>query len=95
MNARRRIVLALAALDLPELGGKLLQLLREARPGLTRIGIVWEAAIGRAQFEATERAARDASIRVRPAPIRTAADAWWSATSTLRAAPSTPPSATP
>lgn len=61
-------------LDLPEMGGKLLQLLQEMRRGLSRVGIMWDAAIARAQFEATERAARAAAIDVQPAPIRTAAD---------------------
>jgi len=61
-------------LDLPEMSGKLLQLLQEVRRGLSRVGIMWDAAIARAQFEATERAARAAAIDVQPAPIRTAAD---------------------
>jgi putative ABC transport system substrate-binding protein len=61
-------------LDLPEMSGKLLQLLQELKRGLSRVGIIWDAAIARAQFEATERAARAAAIDVHPAAIRTAAD---------------------
>jgi putative ABC transport system substrate-binding protein len=61
-------------LDLPEMGAKLLQFLQEAKPRLSRVGIMWDATIARAQFEATERAARVASIDVQPAAIRTAAD---------------------
>jgi putative ABC transport system substrate-binding protein len=61
-------------LDLPEMSGKLLQLLQELKHGLSRVGIIWDAAIARAQFEATERAARAAAIDVHPAAIRSAAD---------------------
>ena len=61
-------------LDLPEMSAKLLQLLREAKPRLSRVGIIWDAAIARAQFEATDHVARAASIDVSPAPVRTAAD---------------------
>ena len=61
-------------LDLPEMSGKLLQLLQEAKPRLSRVGVVWDATIARAQFEATDRAARAASIHVHPAAIKTAAD---------------------
>lgn len=61
-------------LDLPEMSGKLLQLLHELRRGLSRVGVIWDAAIARAQFDAIERAARATAIDVRPAAIRTAAD---------------------
>ena len=61
-------------LDLPEMSAKLLQLLQEVKRALSRVGIMWDAAIARAQFEATERAARTAGIEVHPAVIRTAAD---------------------
>lgn len=61
-------------LDLPEMSAKLLQLLQEVKRGLTRLAIMWDAAISRAQFEATERAARAAAIDVHPAAIRTAGD---------------------
>jgi len=61
-------------LDLPEMSAKLLQLLHDAKPRLSRIGIVSDATIARAQFEAIDRVARAASIDVSSAPIRTAAD---------------------
>jgi putative tryptophan/tyrosine transport system substrate-binding protein len=61
-------------LDLPEVTGKLVQLIQEAKPGLSRVGVIWDAVIARAQFEATERAARAAAMEVRPAAIRMAAD---------------------
>ena len=44
-------------MDLPELGGKLIQLLREIVPGLARLGIVWYPDVGKIQFEATDSAA--------------------------------------
>jgi len=61
-------------LDLPEMSAKMLQLLQEAKPRLSRVGIIWDAAIARAQFDATDRVARAASIHINPAPIQTAAD---------------------
>ena len=45
-------------LDLPELGGKQIQLLMEAVPGLSRVGVLWDSTIGDVQFGATETAAR-------------------------------------
>jgi putative tryptophan/tyrosine transport system substrate-binding protein len=61
-------------LDLPEMSGKLLQLLKDAVPGATRFGVLWDAAITRAQFEATETAARAAGIAIQSAPVRSAGD---------------------
>jgi ABC-type uncharacterized transport system substrate-binding protein len=49
-------------LDLPELGGKQLELLTEAVPGLSRVGVLWDATIGDVQFRATEAAARAARV---------------------------------
>ena len=49
-------------LDLPELGGKQIQLLMEAVPGLSRVGVLWDATIGDVQFRATEAAARAARV---------------------------------
>jgi putative ABC transport system substrate-binding protein len=48
-------------LDQPDMSGKLLQLLKEDVPGLTKVAkvaVLWDESIGRAQFEATEVAAR-------------------------------------
>ena len=61
-------------LDLPELGGKLIQLLREIVPGLSKVGIVWLADHGQSQFAATEEAARAAGIRLVSLPIHSAED---------------------
>jgi ABC-type uncharacterized transport system substrate-binding protein len=49
-------------LDLPELGGKQIQLLMEAVPGLSRVGVLWDSTIGDVQFRATEAAARAAGV---------------------------------
>jgi putative ABC transport system substrate-binding protein len=43
--------------DFPEYSGKLLELLNEARPGLTRIAALWDPTSGTIQVEATEAAA--------------------------------------
>ena len=44
-------------LDLPELGGKQIQLLRELVPSLRRVGILWDEGVGRPQYDATAHAA--------------------------------------
>jgi putative ABC transport system substrate-binding protein len=51
-------------LDLPELGGKQIQLLKEAVPGLSRVAVLWDSAIGEVQFRATEAAGRGAGLVV-------------------------------
>ncbi|HEX3178893.1 MAG TPA: ABC transporter substrate-binding protein, partial [Methylomirabilota bacterium] len=61
-------------LDIPEMSGKLVQLLHEARPRLGRIGIVWDANIAGAQLLATETSARMAGIASRSVPVRSSAD---------------------
>src|SRR5262249_39067925 len=61
-------------LDIPELGGKLIELLREAVPTLSRLGVLWDATIGAVQFRATEAAARDARIELHSLPIQRAGD---------------------
>jgi len=43
--------------DFPEYSGKLLELLNEASPGLTRIAALWDPTSGTAQVEAAEAAA--------------------------------------
>jgi putative ABC transport system substrate-binding protein len=57
-------------LDLPELGGKQIQLLRESVGRLTRVGIVWDDRIGRPQFEATTAAASAANCAVTSLPMQ-------------------------
>jgi putative ABC transport system substrate-binding protein len=43
--------------DFPEFSGKLLELLNEARPGLTRIAALWDPGSGSVQIEAAQAAA--------------------------------------
>jgi putative ABC transport system substrate-binding protein len=43
--------------DFPEFSGKLLELLNEARPGLTRVAALWDPASGSVQVEAAQAAA--------------------------------------
>jgi putative ABC transport system substrate-binding protein len=57
-------------LDLPELGGKQIQLLMEAVPGLSRVGVLWDSAIGDVQYRATEAAARAAGVTLRSLAIQ-------------------------
>jgi putative ABC transport system substrate-binding protein len=57
-------------LDMPELGGKLMQFLREIVPNLSKVGIVWHADVGQSQFAATEGAARAAAINFVSLPVR-------------------------
>jgi ABC-type uncharacterized transport system substrate-binding protein len=62
-------------LDAPELGGKEIQLLKEAVPGLSRIGILWDSSSGDLQFRATEKVGREAGLIVESIPIRRVEDA--------------------
>ena len=43
--------------DFPEFSGKLLELLNEARPGLTRVAALWDPGSGSVQIEAAQAAA--------------------------------------
>jgi len=61
-------------LDLPELAGKQIQLLREAVPELLRVAVVWDSTIGQVQIRATEAAARSAGVQAQSLGIRLAAD---------------------
>jgi putative tryptophan/tyrosine transport system substrate-binding protein len=49
-------------LDLPELGGKQIELLKEAVPTLSRLALLWDSTVGLTQFRATEAAARTAGV---------------------------------
>jgi ABC-type uncharacterized transport system substrate-binding protein len=40
-------------LDLPELGGKQIELLKEAVPTLSRLALLWDSTVGLTQFRAT------------------------------------------
>jgi putative ABC transport system substrate-binding protein len=61
-------------LDLPELSGKQVQLLKEAVPGLSRLAILWDSTIGEVQFRAATEAARTAGVSMRSLPIRQPGD---------------------
>jgi len=57
-------------LDLPELGGKQIELLKEVVPRLSKPGALWDSAIGEAQFRATQTAAQTAGVTLHSLPIR-------------------------
>jgi putative tryptophan/tyrosine transport system substrate-binding protein len=57
-------------LDLPELGGKQIELLREAAPRLSHLAVLWDVTIGKVQFRATEQAASAAKLTLQSLPIR-------------------------
>lgn len=57
-------------LDLPEIGGKQIQLIKEALPELSSVGILWDSTVGEAQFRATEKAARAGAVRIFPLPVQ-------------------------
>jgi len=51
-------------LDLPDISGKTLELLRMTLPGLRRIGVLWDPLTGKAQVNAVERASKSLSIEI-------------------------------
>ena len=51
-------------LDLPDISGKLLELLTSTLPGLRRIGVLWDPLTGKAQVIAVERAAQMLSMSI-------------------------------
>jgi putative tryptophan/tyrosine transport system substrate-binding protein len=57
-------------LDLPELGGKQIELLREAVPTLSSLAVLWDSTVGLVQFRATEAAAHAAGVALLSLPIR-------------------------
>ena len=56
-------------LDLPELCGKQIEILKEALPTLSRLGVLWDSTIGEGQFHATQTAAREAGVTLHSMPI--------------------------
>jgi putative ABC transport system substrate-binding protein len=56
-------------LDLPELCGKQIELLKEVVPRLSKPGALWDSAIGEAQFRATQTAAQAAGVTLHSLPI--------------------------
>lgn len=61
-------------LDIPELGGKQIELLMEAVPNVSRLAVLWDATIGTVQFHATETAPRPAGVALQSLPIRRVED---------------------
>ncbi len=59
-------------LDIPDLAGKQIELLKNIVPTLTRLAVLWDAAIGSLQFHATETAARSSGATLESFPFRTA-----------------------
>jgi ABC-type uncharacterized transport system substrate-binding protein len=61
-------------LDIPQLGGKLVEFLRDAVPTLSHLAVLWDETIDSFQLRATERAARTAGITLESLPIRRVED---------------------
>ena len=61
-------------LNLPELSGKRLELLRETVPGLARVAILWDSALDATPLRATEEAARALGLQLHVVPIRQPSD---------------------
>src|SRR5262245_29440496 len=57
-------------LDLPELGGKQIELLKEAVPTLSTVALLWDSTVGLTQFRVTEAAARTAGVSPLSLPIQ-------------------------
>jgi putative ABC transport system substrate-binding protein len=57
-------------LDIPDLGGKQIQLLMEALRQVSRIAVIWDETIGEVQFHAAEAAPRPAGVELLSLPIR-------------------------
>jgi putative ABC transport system substrate-binding protein len=57
-------------LDLPELGGKQIELLKETLPSLTRVAFLWDSTVGLTQFRATEAVARTVGVVPLSLPIQ-------------------------
>jgi len=59
-------------LDIPELSGKQIELLKNVVPTVTSLAVLWDATIATLQFRATETAARTLGITLESLPIRNA-----------------------
>jgi putative ABC transport system substrate-binding protein len=57
-------------LDLPELSGKQLELLREAMPGITRVAVLWDPATPPFPLRALEAAARSLGVTLHTLEVR-------------------------
>jgi putative ABC transport system substrate-binding protein len=60
--------------DLPELAGKVIQILREAIPALTRLAVLWDERQGDAQLRAAQSGAKATGTSLFPIAIRADAD---------------------
>ena len=61
-------------LDLPELSGKQIELLKDAVPTLSHLGVLWDSTIGVVQFRATQAAAHEAGVTLHSLPIQSPDD---------------------
>jgi putative ABC transport system substrate-binding protein len=61
-------------LDLPELSGKRLELLRQAVPGLSRVAILWDSTMDPTPLRATEAAAGSLGLTVQVVQIQRPSD---------------------
>jgi len=61
-------------LDVPELSGKQLQLLRDIIPTMSRVAILGDPVLNAPQFGATDLAARDLAIKLQRLEVRAPAD---------------------
>jgi putative tryptophan/tyrosine transport system substrate-binding protein len=57
-------------LDIPEISGKQLQLLKEVKPTLARVAVLGDRTVNELQFRAAEDAARAAGLTIQPLPIK-------------------------
>jgi putative tryptophan/tyrosine transport system substrate-binding protein len=57
-------------LDLPEFGGKQIELLKEAVPAMSNLAVLWDSTIGVVQFRATEAAALAAGVTVQSLSVQ-------------------------
>src|SRR5205809_8079949 len=57
-------------LDLPELSGKQIELLKEAVPTLSHLAVLWDSTIGVVQFSATHAAARVAGVTLQSLSVQ-------------------------
>jgi putative ABC transport system substrate-binding protein len=57
-------------LDQPEMSARLLQLLKECVPGLTKVAVLWDEIVAQAQFDATAAAARASGLFVLSLPVK-------------------------
>src|SRR5262245_31593982 len=56
-------------LDIPEMSGKQLQLLKEVKPSLGVVAVLGDARVNGPQFRATEQSARGGGLALHPVPV--------------------------